>query len=910
MTPRSRGGVGAAMSGAVRAATGLPVVGPSVRRAAILARHAGLAAAPMPIRSHHAYQRAVSTGPLELSPASVGSLPYDSAATPSVAAVSARGRDTGIRLAALRAVRDELVRTHATPYELVHAVLEGDAAVAFEAARRPAVSSFPAMAGRPVVLDARSWPEASGADPLPLLRAVRRAAADREVVALVGTKDGTVIKGVADGALADSSLVDRVETVPDRLVRTWPSAVVALDTLGAPAPALARFAALKSCVSIGVVHDLSSWERPRDAADWLRQQARAALLRDLDLVLAADASVAADVVRWLGVARDRVVVLAGRPPDAASTTARGGGRTVHCLASGRRLDDVPAVVTAAAAATAVDRVNRRVVIHGPLPPGGQEPLDRLIRDLGPNAPLVEVADDDVNPVALRTAPAVAEGDTVVDASHDGHHVRRAVALAAGVVPVVAVQNPASVDVLGDGPWLINRRAHSELARLLATEQRGTSVPARQLATAVAAARSRAADVARAVDRAIGAAGAELSAAGSGGPRRAPSTLADGRRPTTVVLSSPSGGELFDHLLSRAFEGASDVAPAPLLAAVEPDRLARALGRPVTSLDASLFVRDEPGDVLVAVTDNRADLVGLAVAEAYGVPLLTAEAALFAIHVDSRGPHATVPLVAVEGAEPTPHELVVLRMAGSRPAGTGMAQLSRQVRSLLVTSEATRQHVQDEGGEATTVDLPSLPHRVAENPGSVPRAVARNELGVEPAAMVVACLARAGDPSRTADRVVAAAGWLTLWGRPVTVLLPSWLPADERRRLARLAGEVGCDRAPVHVDHPGGHGVDLLVSAGDVIVHLGGDGEGPGLEELWTAGRPAVTTVAPASGGADTRVVAHHVTPLLLAEEILALVDAGQGSAVPPTRAVPEASGAGLSLDDWAGRILRHVGDSA
>lgn len=882
MTTPEAGG-GSRVRRAARVVAGIPVVGAGVRRASALGRRASRSPVPMSVQARRAYLTAVTGGPLDLSPASVGPLGHDAAATPAVEALMSRGQDPQDRLRRLREVRDELVRSHATPYELVHAVLEAEAAVALEAVRGGGGSN-PGGDG-PVVLDARSWPDDPGADAVLLLRAVREAAGAREVVALVGDADTAAVKGVADGALADASLVDRVEAVADRLVRARPSGLVVLDVLGAPAPAVARFAARLGCASIGVVHDMARWECPRDAADWLRVRSRGALLLDMDLVLAGDATVAAGLARWLGVPTGRIAVLGGRSPEPGAGVALGDRvPAVHVLASGRRLDDIACVVTATATATAADRAPRRVLVHGALPAGAGERLEALRHDLGRHAPALEVL--------AGPPPAPAAPDVVVDASHDGHHVRAAATFAAGAVPVAAVRCPASVDVLGDGPWLVAPRDHAALADLLRSWAGGPgAVAADQATRARAAAQRHGGLVRRAVADALGAVGDDADTAGGADPPPPGATAAS----STVSLCAPAGGALLDMLLARA-DGARS---GPAFAAVEPDAAAAVLGRPVTALDASILVRSDPGDVVVALADTRADLVGLAVAEAYGVPVLTAESAFFALHIDTRGPHATVPLVATGTGAPTPHELVVLRLSGARPAGTGMVDLSRRVRTLLVTSRETQAQVRAEGGEAEAIGLPPASSVLA---GARPhRADARDELGIDADALVVSCLARTGDYSRTADRVVAAAGWLALWSRPATVLLPSWLPPAERDRLAVLAHDLGCHRPPVHVGVAGERGVNLLVGAADVVVALAAGGPGP--EDLWTAGAPLITTASrPGDETRAVRVVPASITPLLLAEELLHPPAAEPGHGGAPVPEGRPAAGA-----DWVGQVLAAVG---
>jgi hypothetical protein len=864
---------------------------------------------PVAVAAHRAYLQAVTGGPLDLSPAALGPPEHDPTASPAVEALTARGQDPAGRLARLREVRDDLLDWHPTPYELLCALLEAEAAVALEAARAATGPRTAAGTG-PTVVDLRAWTEFPVAAQLRSLirEVVRPALVDREVVALVGP-----------GQDPPAGLADRWEVVPDRLARTRPSVVVSCDVLGASAPAVARLAAAAGCVAVGVVHDLTRWENPTDAADWLRLAARAALLRDLDLVLAADASVAAGLVRWIGLAADRVAVLGdaslapgdgsvegpAAPGAAVAVPARpapGGVRVVHCLASGRAADDVAAVVVAAAQASAGDGSPRRVVVHGPLPPGGDGPLGRLLTDLRQLPGAVEVvtgAPGDRPGDPWSGPPAVMPGDVVVDASHDGRLVRRAVRTAVGSAPVLAVRSAAGLDVLGDGDWLVAPRRHGALAGLLRRLAAHPGTAGEWAAGQHARAREGAA---RDIDRTAAAVRTLLGSVGPG----TGSGGAGPSRGTAVVLSDWSAGPLLDHLLVRAAAPDDRAGPLRLLAARH-EPLAAALGTAVGPLDAADLVAVDPVDVLVAVSDSRADAVNVAVAEMYGFPVVTAEGRLFAVHVDTRGPHASVPLVDPDGTL-TPHDLVVLRLAGRRPPGSGLAELSRAVRALVVTSEGACRRVVAEGGAAVLRPLgPSAPSGTR----APSRERARAEIGLPPDALVLGSLARGGDPARSAERVIAAAGWLDLWGRPTVVVLPAWTPSADRERLVRLAADLGCELPPVFVADVTEPGVALLVAAVDVLVHLGESDEGEGPEAAWTAGiRGLVTSTRPVEpGGTSARLVSPDITPLLLAEEATAAAATSDPS--DPASAGPASAGPGPAapggLDDaWAAEVRQLV----
>jgi hypothetical protein len=72
----------------------------------------------------------------------------------------------------------------------------------------------------------------------------------------------------------------------------------------------------------------------------------------------------------------------------------------------------------------------------------------------------------------------------------------------------------------------------------------------------------------------------------------------------------------------------------------------------------------------------------------------------------------------------------------------------------------------------------------------------------------------------------------------------------------------------------------------------------------------VTTLAPAERGTGSRVVAHDVSPLLLAEEILAVLTvAGDGPGVAPSEDLPQSPPAELPLGEWAARILQCLKDA-
>ncbi|MGF1646036.1 MAG: hypothetical protein ACFCVF_03810, partial [Kineosporiaceae bacterium] len=861
-----------------------------------------VAARPPSAVIERAYLHAVSGGPLDVSPAALGPPGPDPTATPAVELLSARGEDPARRSAGLRVLRDDLLRWHPTPYELLSALLEAESAVALEAARRHRPSR--ATGTGPVVLDLRAAVDAPSRLDVPWLvrRFARPVAGERALVALVDPAPAPARAGPLDPVdpVDPVDLVEGVETVPDRLVRARPSAVLGVDVLGSAAPALARFAALSGCAAVGIVRDLDAWQRPGDAAAWLRQRARGAVLHDLDLVLAADRGVAAGLVRWLGLAADRVVVLAGPAPDVTRglpAPGRSSVRTVHCLASGRATDDVACVVAAAATATARDGAPRHVVVRGALPPGGREVLDRLLSDLGRYAPSLHPVG--TSPEALSPTA----GDVVVDASHDGHHVRDAVAVGAGVAPVLAVRGPAAEDVLGEGAWLFAPRDHAALAAVLVRGSPewagGQAARARE-----SAARHETSAVA-AVARVLGTGPPE-----DGGAEQAPGESAPGESAagesapaTTVVLSSWASGAPLDLLLARAGDLTRD-RPVDLVG-VDHESLSRGLARAVGVLDAAVLVTPDPGDALVAVTDHRADAVALAVAEAYGLPVVTAEPRLFAVHIDTRGPHATVPLVATSEGEPSAHDLVVLRSAGARPAGSGMARLSHAVRQLVVTSQTTSHRVSAEGGAAAVCSLPR-PATGGTSTARDSRTAARESLGVAGSALVVGCLAGAGHPARAPDRLVSAAGWLALWGHPATVLLPGWIPPAEQERLADLAMASGCDRPPFVVQEPGEQGVRTLVAACDVLVHLGeaDDGGGPG--EVWPGGARWVTTSAAAAVDSPTvRLVPPFVTPLLLAEEVLDA--AGHEVTARPAGHGPAASGtAGAGPDHWVECVLDLV----
>jgi hypothetical protein len=471
-------------------------------------------------------------------------------------------------------------------------------------------------------------------------------------------------------------------------------------------------------------------------------------------------------------------------------------------------------------------------------------------------------------------------------------------MAGGAAPVLAVRTPAGLDLLGDGEWLVAPRRHGSLAILLRTL-------ASQPATAgewAARQHRRAGDGdARHAGRTAAAVQAALASAPAGEVVRDRGGSPPG---TAVVLSDWSAGPLLDYLLARAAVPGTTTG-APRFLAARPGPLSAPLGVAVSPLDAAAVVGPDPVDVLVAVSDSRADSVNVAFAEMYGFPVVTAEARLFAGYVDARGPHATLPLVDPAGTL-TPHDLVLLRLAGRRPAGSGMAALSAAVRALVVTSEGARRRIVTEGGSATACPPRSPGRRGADDPRA--RRRAREQLGVSAEAIVLGTLAHGGDPARSAERVIAAAGWLDLWGRPAVVLLPAWTPPEERDRLARLASDLGCGSPPRFVPAAGEAGVSLLVQASDVLVHLGEPDEGEGPETVWTAGLRHLVTSAPSARPGAGWIVHPDVTPLLLAEQALEVVAVDRGAADPdePGAAASGAQATEGSGPEWASQILDLV----
>jgi hypothetical protein len=194
--------------------------------------------------------------------------------------------------------------------------------------------------------------------------------------------------------------------------------------------------------------------------------------------------------------------------------------------------------------------------------------------------------------------------------------------------------------------------------------------------------------------------------------------------------------------------------------------------------------------------------------------------------------------------------------------------------------------------------------VADDPDA--RGRARAELGVPADALVLGSLAHGGDPARSAERVIAAAGWLDLWGHDPLVLLPGWTAPADRDRLVHLASDLGCRRDPLFASGTGEHGIALLVESCDVLVHLGEPDEGDGPESAWTAGRRTLLTSSGGPAGGPGRRVDPDVTPLLLAEEVLEAV-ATRGPARPGQEPSPARSdvqaGSAPPGAGWAEQVL-------
>lgn len=871
-----------------------PVGRPVRRLAARPAPAAPEAAEAAPVVDRAGYLATVATAPWALAPGAVGPTNDDDVvgrAADALRAAVLRGTDP---MPVLRGCRERLLRDHPTPHELLAALVEAEAAAACLASRRTGAAGGRAPGGVVLVDERTPAPAVAGREDV--LGLLREGPLPVRSLLPTGAGDGTTPAPVAGSGVAGLARLREP-------VSLWLGA----DTLGAHVAAAAVALADPGCVGVAVVDGLEDHLRPADAAVWLRTRARAALLPVHDLVLTADRCTAEDLVRFGGVARDRVVVVPGPPPvrpEASGEPSRPGDVVV--LVGPEPGDDVPAVLHAL---HLLDRVPAgpaghaepaepaepagpgplRAVLAGRLPEAAAAVLPVVRQRLGsPAGGVVEVGGD------LDPAGALVVVDTTVGTRHAAR-LRRAVA--AGV-PAVAVRSVESVALLGEGPWLVPPR-HPE-ALLAALEQlrpAGREWAARQLE----ALRATVAQRERALSAALGQVVARATR---------PAETSSPRPEVALVLASYPDAALVDHLVDSVGDRLRGRGVTVRTWGVDAPTLGRELHRDVAELDASAFVRHPRPRALAVVTDRVDDAVVLEQARVFGATVLCPDTSLFHSHLRTRGPVGAAALFAGSDDPPTPHDLVVMAMGPDATPGTGMVDVSRDLARLVLTSAEAAHQVLAEGGR-DAVSLPAVPAGPdldLTDPDAAPLGGAAGD----PAAalpggpLVVGCLARARGRNREAERVVAAVGWLRAWGVPAEVLLPGWLGEGERASLRALARRRGVAGALSFVDGAGASAVEHLVEAADVVVHLGSGPETTTLEDLLAArsGAAVVTTASCGRAEEDPATVVQvlrEATPLLLAEAVLVAAAAHAERDLPPAATHPRTLERGW-VDALAGMV--------